>query len=66
VNKDKTLDFDKPFTDAICDAVLHGHGFIRITNNNGLEVHHIKHTEFEAISELFDWIKKNRAEVYND
>jgi dissimilatory sulfite reductase (desulfoviridin) alpha/beta subunit len=55
--------FDKAFTDAMHDAVLYGHGFIRITNNNGLEAHHIKQTEFDAIAELFDWIKKNRVTV---
>jgi dissimilatory sulfite reductase (desulfoviridin) alpha/beta subunit len=66
MSKDEKLDFDKTLTNAIWDAILHGHGFIRITNNNGLEVHHIKHTEFEAISDLFDWIKKNRAEVDNE
>ena len=55
-------DFDKAFTDAMHDAVLYGHGFIRITNNNGLEAHHIKQSEFDAIAELFDWIKKNSVE----
>jgi dissimilatory sulfite reductase (desulfoviridin) alpha/beta subunit len=53
-------DFDKVFTNAMSDAILHGHGFIRITNNNGLEVHHIKDSEFDSISELFEWIKKNK------
>ena len=55
--------FDKAFTDAMHDAVLYGHGFIRITNNNGLEAHHIKQTEFDAIAELFDWIKKHKVTV---
>lgn len=53
-------DPDKAFTDAMADALLFGHGFIRISNNNGLEAHHIKYTEFDAIAELFDWIKKQR------
>lgn len=53
-------EFDKAFTDAMHDAVLYGHGFIRITNNDGLEAHHIKLSEFDAIAELFDWIKNNK------
>ena len=58
---------DKVFTDAMTDAVLYGHGFIRITNDqlNGLEAHCIKHSEFDAIAELFDWIKKHQKEVVN-
>lgn len=56
-------DVDNAFTKAINDAVLYGHGFIRITNNNGLEAHHIKQSEFDAIAELFDWIKKNQVDV---
>ena len=59
-------DIDKVFTDAMLDAVLHGHGFIRITNNNGLEAHHIKQSEFDAIIELFDWIKKCNVEIDNE
>lgn len=55
-------DFDKAFTDAAADAILYGHGFVRVSNNNGLEVHHIKHSEFDAIAELFDWIKKHKVE----
>lgn len=53
-------DVDNAFTKAINDAVLYGHGFIRITNNNGLEAHHIKHSDFDAITNLFDWIKNNK------
>lgn len=56
-------DFDKAFTKAMSDAILHGHGFVRITNNNGLEAHHIKHSDFDSIAELFDWIKKNSVEI---
>jgi dissimilatory sulfite reductase (desulfoviridin) alpha/beta subunit len=56
-------EFDKAFTDAMHDAVLYGHGFIRITNNNGLEAHHIKLSEFDDIAELFNWIKKNKVTV---
>jgi hypothetical protein len=56
-------DLDKAFTDAMHDAVLYGHGFIRITNtNDGLEAHHIKLSDFDSIVELFDWIKKNSVE----
>jgi hypothetical protein len=55
--------FDKAFTDAMHDAILYGHGFIRITNNDGLEAYHIKQSEFEAIAELFDWIKHNSVEI---
>jgi len=58
-------EFDKAFTNAMHDAILYGHGFIRITNNDGLEAHHIKQSEFEAIAELFDWIKKNQVDVTN-
>ena len=53
--------FDKAFTDAMLDAVLYGHGFIRITNNNGLEAYHIKQSEFDDIVEVFNWIKKNKV-----
>ena len=58
-------DVDNAFTKAINDAVLYGHGFIRITNNDGLEAHHIKQSDFDAIAELFDWIKKNSVEIDN-
>jgi dissimilatory sulfite reductase (desulfoviridin) alpha/beta subunit len=57
------IEFNNAFTKAINDAVLHGHGFVRITNNNELEAHHIKHSDFDDIKELFDWIKKNRVEI---
>lgn len=62
------ISFDKAFTDAMSDAMLHGHGFLRITSNypNGLTAHCIKPNEFDSIAELFDWIKKNNVEVIND
>ncbi len=59
-------EFDKAFTNAMHDAVLYGHGFIRVTNNDGLEAHHIKQSEFDAIAELFDWIKKHNVEIDNE
>ena len=56
------ISFDKTFTDAMSDAILHGHGFIRITNKDGLKAYRIKPSEFDEIIELFDWIKKNNKE----
>ena len=56
------ISFDKAFTDAMKDAVVHGHGFLRITNNDGLKAYCIKQSEFDSIVELFDWIKKNNKE----
>lgn len=58
--------FDKAFTDAMHDAILYGHGFVRITNNNGLQAHHIKQSEFDSIAELFNFIKKNSVEIKNE
>jgi hypothetical protein len=55
--------YDKAFDDATADAVLYGHGFIRLSYNDGFEAHHIKHSEFDSIKELFDWIKNNRVEI---
>ena len=56
-------DINTAISDALTDSLLYGHGFIRITNNNGIEAHHIKQSEFDAIAELFDWIKKNQVDV---
>lgn len=56
-------EFDNAYTKAINDAVLYGHGFIRITNDNGLEAHHISHSEFDSTVELFQFIKNNSVEV---
>jgi PHD/YefM family antitoxin component YafN of YafNO toxin-antitoxin module len=60
------ISFDKAFTDAMSDAILHGHGFLRITNNDGLKAYRIKPSEFDSIKELFDWIKNNRVEIDNE
>lgn len=60
------ISFDKAFTDAMSDAILYGHGFLRITNNGGLKAYRIKPSEFDEIAELFDWIKKNSVEIDNE
>ena len=60
------ISFDKAFTDAMSDAILHGHGFLRITMNSKLEAYCIKPDEFDEIKELFDWIKKNSMELNNE
>jgi len=59
-------DINTAISDALIDTLLHGHGFIRISNNNGIEAHRIKYTEFDEIKELFDWIKKHSVEAHNE
>jgi len=64
MNKHKWNKEIKAWTDATMEAMLYGHGFIRISyTGNQLEVASVKPEEYEDITELMKFIKENKIET---
>jgi len=57
-------ELEEVYMHAIVDALVFGHGFIRISKTNTeVEVHLIQHSEFDDVMELFNWIKKEKEKI---
>ena len=53
-------DLEQEFVNAAMNSLLYGHGFIRITHNNGLIVSSVSIDEYPEISELMKFVSDNR------